>query len=316
MLIVIGAAVVEKIGRFVLHKRAERKMLRDIKWESRNYQQRREEEKIKGQVIKELENDSSDQIEVDSKRKQSVIENSYNKNPEEISHATEEAIKEKTAYFGKKNRTEAFLKNQIIKNISFILIIIVLLLSTFIFLKKGNLTDNNFFQYMNSKRTDDFVPVTEEPTQMEDDFVTSANKSIKDDKPDNYYRLLDSYPSLIEDNKDYKIAKNSKEAIILNKVLFEMDKKTSPTYTVNGKKYILNGCLNGFIIYVDSKDVKKIKNQEKEIKLAIESAYYCKKKKDIDDTKKVDEFVSSLVERTTGVKPNQVIRFILLQNEN
>ena len=150
-----------------------------------------------------------------------------------------------------------------------------------------------------------------EPVQAHYEYL--LKKSLNENKPANYYELLESYDRLLDSNDLYKELKGQKEVFSFHKIIVEVDSEDVPTYVLDGEIVPLNAVALGIAVKVEPDEISVLNGKREEIKTAIEFSLHSKKSKDLLDRDLIRETVNFAVKRITGVEAKEVYRFILVQ---
>lgn len=172
-----------------------------------------------------------------------------------------------------------------------------------------NFNTEEFLESMTSSfnKKEKFV----EPVQAHYEYL--MRKSLNENKPANYYELLESYDTLLEENTQYQELKGQKDVYAFHKVVVEVDSKDVPTYVLDGETHSLNAVALGIAVRVEPDQIASINEKQEEIKTAIMFSLHSKKSSDLLDKDLIRETVKFAVKRISGVEPKEVYRFILVQ---
>lgn len=172
-----------------------------------------------------------------------------------------------------------------------------------------NFNPEEFLESMTSSfnKKEKFV----EPVQAHYEYL--MRKSLNENKPANYYELLESYDTLLEENTQYQELKGQKDVYAFHKVVVEVDSKDVPTYVLDGETHSLNAVALGIAVRVEPDQIASINEKQEEIKTAIMFSLHSKKSSDLLDKDLIRETVKFAVKRISGVEPKEVYRFILVQ---
>lgn len=153
------------------------------------------------------------------------------------------------------------------------------------------------------------TPQNEQNDVNKDSVTLLMEKAVNEDLPVNYYLLSSEYDALLK-KTDFP-----KEGyFLIEKLMLQSSPDVVNIYNVKGREYPANSVLSTWAIKVDNaKELSLLQDNLPAIKIAIETAFFNKDQKFLQDKEAMNEVITFAIERVTG--QTVVVENVLLKGD-